>query len=107
MPSTGTPALEHRRVAVRRAGSETLFGPPDRMIPTGRRARDLRERRIERQNLGVDRELAQAARDQLGELRAEVEDDDGLDASRPEGDRAIIRCASRRTTISCRFCRPN
>ena len=34
-----------------------------------------------RQELGVDVQLADAARDQLGELAAEVEDDDGAGAS--------------------------
>src|SRR5687767_2359932 len=39
---------------------------------------DGRQRRVERQNLAVDRQLTQAARDQLRELRAEIEDENGL-----------------------------
>ncbi len=58
--------------------SETLLGPPERMMPAGRRLRDLRRRRVERQNLGIDGQLAKPARNQLRELRAEIEDDDGL-----------------------------
>ncbi len=66
-------------VAARRARPrDTLFGPPDRMMPTGRRRGNLCRRRVERQNLGVDGQLAQPARDELRVLRAEVEDDDGL-----------------------------
>jgi hypothetical protein len=36
------------------------------------------ERRIERNDFGVDRQLAQAPRDQLGVLRSEVQNEDGL-----------------------------
>ncbi len=88
----GTPASKTPASQCGAPASETLFGPPDRMMPTGARSRNLRERRVERQDFGVDRQLAQAARDQLGELRAEVEDDDGLMG---HGESAIIRCASR------------
>ena len=90
---------EHRHAGVEHAGSQcgapasdTLFGPPDRMTPTGAASAQFVERRVERQDLGIDRQLAQAARDQLGELRAEIEDDDGLMG---HGESAIIRCASR------------
>ena len=72
--------------------SDTLFGPPDRMTPAGCAREHLGQRRVERQNLGVDRQLAQPASDQLRELRAEIEDDDGLMG---HGESAIIRCASR------------
>ena len=48
------------------------------MMPTGMPALDVVGRRVERQDLGIDGQLAQAPRDQLGELRPEIEDDDGL-----------------------------
>ena len=38
---------------------------------------ELVVRRVEREQLRVDVELADATRDELGELAAEVEDDDG------------------------------
>ncbi len=43
---------------------------------------DLAPRRVVRQELGVDVQLANAAGDQLGELAAEVQDDDGVGLSR-------------------------
>ena len=58
--------------------SDTLFGPPDRMMPAGCFARSALERRVERNDLGVDRQLAQATRDELGVLRAEIENENGL-----------------------------
>ena len=48
------------------------------MIADGRARRDRGGRRVERENLAVDGELAQPARDQLRELRAEIENQDGL-----------------------------
>ena len=47
-------------------------------MPTGFLALMARERGVERQNLAVDRQLAQAARNQLRELRAEIENENGL-----------------------------
>ena len=58
--------------------SDTLFGPPERMTPTGCARAQRLERRVERQNLAVDGQLAQAARDQLRELRAEIENENRL-----------------------------
>ena len=52
---------------------------------------DLVERRVVRQQLGVDVELADAAGDQLRELAAEVEDDDGVGLGRSS--RAVGRGA--------------
>ncbi len=46
------------------------------MIARGRR-RSAPRTSVVRQQLGVDVELADAAADELGELAAEVEDDDG------------------------------
>src|SRR5262245_23247444 len=47
---------------------------------------DLCNRRAERKNLGVDRQLTQATRNQLSELRAEVENNNRLMCHwRPKG----------------------
>ena len=92
-------ARRTRPVAVRRAGLGDALRPArqDDARPGAAPAISA-ERRVERQDLGVDRQLAQPARNQLGELRAEIEDDDGLSGARGDamsvGDRgAIIRCA--------------
>ena len=58
--------------------SDTLFGPPDRMTPAGCRAAMRVERRVERQDLAVDGQLAQTSRDQLRELRPEIENQNRL-----------------------------
>ena len=48
-------------------------------MPSRRRARSEAAARVRgRQDLGVDLQLAQAARDELRVLRAEVEDEDGV-----------------------------
>src|SRR5258708_332690 len=39
MPNTGVPRSNRAGSHFGAAGSDTLFGPPDKMIPTGRRAR--------------------------------------------------------------------
>ena len=93
-------------------GSDTLFGPPDRMMPTGLPRANLLGRRVGRPDLRVDRQLAQPPRDQLRVLRAEIEDDDGLmghwrmratvEAAWQSIIDAIIACAGLGTTISCR-----
>ena len=79
MPSTGTPRVEDAALAARRArlGHALRSARQDDADRTAARAISA-ERRVERQNLGVDGQLAQPARDQLRELRAEIEDDDGL-----------------------------
>ena len=87
MPAANTPKSQCGAPA-----SETLFGPPDRMTPTGARLAQFFERRVERENFRIDRQFPQAPCDELSELRAEVEDDDGLMG---HGESAIIRCASR------------
>ena len=78
---------EHRARRVRRAPrsqrgapgfARRCVGPPERMMPAGPLRAIVVERRVERQDLAVDRELAQPPRDELRELRAEVEDEDGL-----------------------------
>ena len=48
-------------------------------------------RRVVGQQLRVDVEFAHAPRDELGELAAEVEDDDGLAVVGIRGGRAIVR----------------
>ena len=58
--------------------SSTLLGPPDRMMPIGCLALSAADGSVERQDFAVDRELAQASRDQLGELRPEIENENGL-----------------------------
>ena len=55
---------------------------------------ELLVRRVEREQLRVDIELAHAARDELGELAAEVEDDDGA-GRRPPRRRAGRRESGR------------
>ena len=70
----------------RRAGShfgapasDTLFGPPDRMMPAGLPARESsRPACSNGTDLRVDRQLAQPPRDELRVLRPEIENDDGL-----------------------------
>ncbi len=74
----GRAHLEHRGIRFRRAALGNALGPAreddaDRLS----RAQHV-HRRMERQNLAVDRQLAQPARDQLRELRAEVEDENRL-----------------------------
>ncbi len=78
MPSTGTPSVEELAVGEGRVGVETLEGPPERMMPFGANARDLLERDVAGMDLAVDAALADAARDELGVLRAEVEDQDAI-----------------------------
>ena len=75
------PARPRRRPPVRSAAPSLptrCAGRPTGRCPTGCARPDLGNRRVERQDLGVHRQLAQPARDQLRELRSEVENDDGL-----------------------------
>ena len=58
--------------------SDTLLGPPDRMIPAGWRARIVVRRRVRRPDLRVDRKLAQTTGDQLRVLGPEIEHDECL-----------------------------
>jgi hypothetical protein len=75
MPSTGTPSVEHLLRRARRPASVVDSGPPERMMPRGR-SRDLGGIVVPGPDLAVDADLAHAARDQLGVLRAEIEDQD-------------------------------
>ena len=70
--------VEHGAIAVRRAlfvDAARAAGQDDADRLLGL---DRVERGVERQDLAVDRQLAQTARDQLGKLRAEIQDEDGL-----------------------------
>ena len=71
--------LEHcRRRTCGAPASETLFGPPDRMMPTGCFARSSSTGVLNGRISRVDRQLAQAPRDQLRVLRPEIQDENGL-----------------------------
>ena len=79
MPSTGVPSSKTAGVALRRAGVRHAARParqndarPDSC------ARSCLERRVERHDLGVDRQLTQTPRDQLRVLRAEIQNENGL-----------------------------
>ena len=78
MPSTGVSRSKSVASHFGAPASDTLFGPPDRMMPTGLLRAQRLERRVERHDLGVDRQLAQATRDELRVLRAEIQDENGL-----------------------------
>ena len=62
--------------AVGAPSSYTEFGPPLRMMPVGFHSRIHSTRARRRMDLGVDARLAHAARDELRELRAVVDDQD-------------------------------
>ena len=82
--------------SIRSLGASSAYtdaGPPDRIRPRGERALDLLDRDVVRQQLGEDAALAHAARDQLGVLAPEVEDQHLL-RRRPA--RAIVREGARR-----------
>ena len=77
-PEDRDPAGPDRRIRSRRAlvvDGVRAARQDDRAGPA---ALQLLVRRVVRQELGVDVELADAARDQLGELASEIEDDNGL-----------------------------
>ena len=70
--------LEHACGARGEAPSVRLAGPPDRMMPRGRQARIRVGVGVERPDLAINAELAQAAGDELGDLAAEVQDQHAL-----------------------------
>ena len=78
MPSTGTPRSKTPRSQRGAPGSRTLLGPPDSTMPAGLAAEPSSISDGAWEDLAVDAEFPQTARDQLRVLRAEVEDDDGL-----------------------------
>ena len=79
----GNAGVVHRRFAARRSCvGHTLR--PARQHDADRLPRaDVRDGSVVRQDFGVDRQLAQTARDQLRELRAEIQNDYGLMLHRP------------------------
>jgi hypothetical protein len=70
--------LVDARHAVRRACVGDALRPARQHDPGGTAPFDLSHGRVERQDLRVDRQLTQAARNQLRELRSEIEDDKSL-----------------------------
>ena len=74
MPSTGTPELKIDIGASGAPGSSTEDGPPDRMTAFGFIAREGFLRLLIRHDFGIDLFLAHPPRDQLGHLRAEIDD---------------------------------
>ena len=72
------PEIEHGAIDMRRAlfvdaARSAREDDADRLLGL-----DRRQRRVKRQDFAVDRQLAQPSRDQLGKLRPEIENDDGL-----------------------------
>ena len=96
-------ASNTRAIAVRRARlRRRCCGPPDRIdADRACRARISSSGVLNGRISRVDRQLAQPPRDQLGELRAEIEDDDGL-MGHGRTRRYYKVCGARGTTISCR-----
>ena len=74
----GRAEVEQRRVALRRALVRDALRPAGEDDPHRISGAQRLERRVERHDLGVDRQLAQPARDELRVLRAEVQDENGL-----------------------------
>ena len=58
--------------------SVTEAGPPDRMTARGAKSRTAALGDRKRVDLAIDPALAHAARDQLGHLAAEIEDQDAV-----------------------------
>ena len=56
----------------------TDAGPPEKMMPFGLEPLERLVGGVERRDLGIDAGLADAARDQLRHLAAEVDDEDGF-----------------------------
>ena len=78
MPSTGTPRASTPSGHRGASGSRTLAGPPRENQPGGPSGRQLVDRGVKREDLGIEIELAQPTGDQLGVLRSEVEHEQGL-----------------------------
>ena len=77
MPRIGTPSVEDRLRRPRRAFvDDRLAGPPDRITALGAKsAQEGVGDVLVRVDFAIDVQLAQAARDQLGHLAAEVDDE--------------------------------
>ncbi len=78
MPSTGTPRSNTPAAGIGAPSASTDIGPPERMMPLGAKALDVRQRQVWPVDLAVDAQLAHPAGDELGVLAAEVEDEDLL-----------------------------
>jgi hypothetical protein len=78
MPSTGTPSSNTTCGARGVSSSYTEDGPPERMMPAWREIADELLGDVVGMQLAIDAGLAHAARDQLGVLGTEVEDEDFL-----------------------------
>ena len=106
MPSTGTPSVHTASGARGVSPSVTLFGPPDRMMPFGAKLAHEVVADVVRMDLAVDVRLAQAARDELRVLRAEIEDQDPgvgwTSAAIESAERASRAAALRRRSHSTR-----
>ncbi len=85
MPSTGTPASNTACGARGEAPSVRLAGPPDRMMPRGRHAAIRPGIGVERPDFAIDAGLAQTAGNELGDLAAEVQDQNALGGERCGG----------------------
>ena len=86
--------VEDRRVARRRAGVRDALRAARQDDPGGLPAPDRLGRRVGRPDLRVDRQLAQTARDELGVLRSEIENDDRLMVHEGPVSRAMPRARS-------------
>ena len=81
--------IEHSRIATRRAILTHALRTAGQNDADGRARGNLCDWRVEREDLAVDGQLAQSASDELCELGAEIQNDDGLVS---HGGNAIIRC---------------
>jgi hypothetical protein len=70
--------VEQRRLAARRGGLRHAARPTRQDDADGIALANLDERRVVRKDFRIDRQLAEPARDQLRELRAEIQDDKSL-----------------------------
>ena len=77
-PASARPGRARRGRSAARPLHPRCSGRPTGSMPIGRLGLDGVERRVEREYFAVHRQLAQTASDQLGKLRAEIQDDDGL-----------------------------
>ena len=81
MPSTGTPSASSSAFSFGASSANTLAGPPERMMALGASLRTRASSTHGRHDLAVDVQLADPPGDELGELRAVVDDDYALRAA--------------------------
>src|ERR1700687_3089912 len=82
MPRMGVPSSKSAGSHVGAPTSKTLLGPPEKMMPAGGTWRVFCGGGVRRPDFRVDRQLAQPPRDELGVLRPEIQNEDGLMAHR-------------------------